>query len=109
MVSMDDRVAIGAMIHQQRALLRRCDERLAEIAREMPYAGRERRRRLRMRAHVLKRTRWRHALTSPRLTGGVWGPNTTQKEPQWWRGSKFGGLPCVRAPLDNDATDNAIP
>src|SRR6266853_3926126 len=51
----------------------------------------------------------RHALTSPRLTGGVWGPNTTQKEPQWWRGSKFGGLPCVRAPLDNDATDNAIP
>ncbi len=59
MVSMDDRVAIGAMIHQQRALLRRCDERLAEIARDMPYAGRERRRRLRMRAHVLKRTRWR--------------------------------------------------
>ncbi len=59
MVSMDDRVAIGAMIHQQRALLRRCDERLAEIARDMPYAGRERRRRLRMRAHVLKRKRWR--------------------------------------------------
>jgi len=56
---MDDRVAIGAMIHQQRALLRRCDERLAEIARDMPYAGRERRRRLRMRAHVLKRMRWR--------------------------------------------------
>jgi hypothetical protein len=59
-VSMDDRVAIsGAMIHQQRALLRRCDERLAEIARDMPYAGRVRRRRLRMRAHVLKRKRWR--------------------------------------------------
>ena len=53
MVSMDDRVAIGAMIHQQRALLTRCDERLVEIAREMPYAGRERRR-LRMRARVLK-------------------------------------------------------
>jgi len=32
---MDDRVAIGAMIHQQRALLTRCDERLAKIARDM--------------------------------------------------------------------------
>jgi hypothetical protein len=59
MISMPGRVDIGEMIHQNRALLARCDNQLAEIAKAMPHAGRDRRRTLRRRARELKRLRWR--------------------------------------------------
>ncbi len=50
------------MIQQNRALLASIDERLAEIARQMRDADRDRQRTLQRATRLLKRTRWRTRL-----------------------------------------------
>jgi len=52
-------VAIGAMIHRNRADLTECDGRLSMIARLMPHVDREQRRRFRRLARETKRARLR--------------------------------------------------
>jgi hypothetical protein len=65
MVSMDDRVRVGSMIHRNRAALADANKSLAELAKLMPRVDRARRRELRQMARELRWTRvqlWLSAL-----------------------------------------------